>query len=249
MRTQRSLTNRHIVLDLDSTLIHSTSNMKTYANLKLYSEPKNAALRPRLYRLEMVDVVDKPGSGIVTVMWGVFRPYVFEFLQFADLYFQGIHIWSAGQYKYVHSIKEILFRDGPVQPSTILTYDDCEMTSNEIFKPLSKFYGRPTSEGANETNTLALDDRDDTFSRNHHNGIQIPVYEQGPRTSSGDSPPPTIKFIKANDIALPQLMCWLSLPHIIREPDVRKLDKSTIFTTPLIEYERQLKAYLPPPQL
>jgi hypothetical protein len=247
------LTSRHLVLDLDSTLIHSDGEMDVYKDFKLYSSPTNAELRSRLYRFDLVDVVDAPGTGVRTPMWGVYRPHVLEFLNFASIYFDAVHIWSAGQHKYVHTIKDVLFQ-GDFVPSTVFSYDMCDQTTSELFKPLTKLYAENTAMGANETNTLALDDRDHTFSRNPHNGVQIPAYEPGPtedkakKMSRAEIVKQYRADIMADDIALLQFTCWLSLPEVIKEPDVQKLDKTRIFTTSLDHYKRRLEAVSSPPQ-
>lgn len=232
--TMTSLTNRRMVFDLDSTLIHSSMDMNEYEALKLYTDPASFTLRGRVYRFDLVDVTDTPGSGVVTPMWGVFRPYVFEFLQFAVTYFKEVYIWSAGQYKYVHLIKNNLF-SGTFQPAKIFTYENCKMDVTSIHKPLEELYAS-LDDGANETNTLALDDREDTFSLNPYNGIQIPAYE----------PEFTKEGIMKTDVALLQLMCWLSLPEVMRMEDVRYLDKRYIFTTPIADYHQLLERAISP---
>ena len=72
-------------------------------------------------------------------------------------------------------------------------------------------------------NTLVIDDRKSTFSANPGNGIKIPLY----------SPPETINGIESDDIALKQFMFWLLRSEVINTKDVRTLDKSRIFKTPL----------------
>lgn len=239
-----SLTNREFVFDLDSTLIHSSMDMEAYEALKLYSDPKSIPLRGRVYRFDLVDVTETPGTGTVTPMWGVFRPYVFEFLQFMAHYCKKVHVWTAGQYKYGHTIKAQLFK-GTFQPTTVFTYENCKMTTSSIHKPLEELYAAVAASGeeagtTDATNTLALDDREDTFSLNPYNGIQIPPYE----------PELTKEGIMKEDIALLQLMCWLSLPEVVQAKDVRYLDKRYIFTTSLEEYRRRLQPVVasPPPK-
>ena len=129
-----SLTPHRIVYDLDSTLINTSMDMKAYERLNL-SDPRNAHLQGRVYRFDLIDVSSPPGTGNIIPMWGVFRPYVFEFLQFSASYFREVYIWSAGQYKYVHMIKSKLF-GGTFQPSKTYTYDDCSMHGSNINKPL-----------------------------------------------------------------------------------------------------------------
>lgn len=231
-------TNRCLSLDLDSTLIHSSVDIEELKNLKIYTDPNNVELRPRIYRFDLLDVDHPPGTGVVTSMWGVFRPHLHQFLKFAYDYFKHVYIWSAGKEKYVWKIKEQLERHTLNETGTeikfqdVFSFDDCVMYPDKINKPLSKIFA--INPDANETNTLALDDRDDTFDENFYNGIQIPVYE----------PKSTKNSILKDDHALLQLMCWLSLPEVLRTNDVRKLDKRYIFTTPLTEYYRKLTSVI-----
>ena len=57
------LTNKTIVLDLDNTLIYTADDEKIFESLELYTNPRNTRLRSRIYYFELVDVVDKPGTG------------------------------------------------------------------------------------------------------------------------------------------------------------------------------------------
>lgn len=225
---------RTLVLDLDSTLIYSSGDMDAYAKLNLYSDPRRLKHRLRVYKIEMIDVFGLPGVGEKTQMWGIFRPFVFEFLRIISQYY-NIVIWTAGQYKYGHAIVEKLFSTNDIRPVKILTNEDCSSREANLHKPLSKIYSLLPE--ANETNTLALDDRDETFQKNPYNGIQIPAYE--PRF--------TAKGIMAVDQNLQKLLCWLSLPHVVGATDVRYLDKSKIFTTSLDEYRKQLEDTMSPP--
>lgn len=90
---------------------------------------------------------------------------------------------------------------------------------------------------ANETNTLHIDDRDDTFSQNEHNGIKIPAYSP----NLDGTPEEIIESILQPDDTLLKLMCWLSLLEVRNCTDVRKLDKSTIFTTSIADYMLKLR--------
>lgn len=217
------MTKFKLVLDLDSTLVHSSGNMDDYQKLKVFSDPQVVKLRNRVYTFDLIDVVEPPGTGSTTSMWGVYRPHLFEFLTFASTYFSEIVIWSAGQFKYVHAVSDLIFDQIEPKPQIIKTYDDCHHNGTRVHKPLSDL-------NLNPSQVLCLDDREDTYSLNKRNGILIPVYE----------PKPTFGSIMSEDISLVQLMCWLSQPGVLKCDDVRKLDKSTIFTTPLDRYQRDL---------
>jgi hypothetical protein len=56
------LTNKTIVLDLDSTLICTCDEEKTFEALEVYTNPRNAKLKSRIYYFELVDVTDTPGK-------------------------------------------------------------------------------------------------------------------------------------------------------------------------------------------
>lgn len=228
-----TLTDKHIVLDLDSTMIHSTSEMNIVKELNSELET-NSNLRNQIYFLKLVDATKTEGTGSVEEMWGVFRPGVFRFLEFCFRYFKGVHVWSAGRRFYVHAIVTELFK--MKKPHNIFTYDDCDFNKNEstVCKNLSKIFKSDNHYGANKRNTFALDDRDDTFSKNVGNGILIPRFE----------PELTVENIMADEISLLQLQLWLMQPEVVRCTDVRKLDKNNIFKTPIERLIVGLERYL-----
>ena len=219
-------TNFHLVLDLDSTLIHTIDedDEKIFIKKnKIYSNSKNYELRKNIYSFEVVNVLDKniQGSGNLLKTYGFFRPNVIKFLKFCSKYFYRVHIWSAGQKKYVQAIVNELFKKNGLKiPKNILTYNDCtiDREKDNILKPLKKLFKIDNS-GCNETNTFAIDDRKDTFSKNPKNGILIPAYE--PNVSD--------KNQILNDICLLQLIKWFKSEKVKNCKDVRKLNKSNIF--------------------
>ncbi len=223
----KSLTDKHLVLDLDSTVIHSSQDLDELKSLKIYSKPKNAHLRDRIYSFEMVDVISTEGTGDSMRMWGVYRPHLKEFMEFAATYFEEVHIWSAGQHIYVYSIAECISGKTGINFDHILTNEHCDFeektnkkgqTYSYVYKPLKKFY-KSYGGNANETNTLIIDDRDDTFSKNSGNGILISRYE----------PDASPKEIMQEDISLLQLKQWLMKEDVLKCKDVRTLDKRGIF--------------------
>lgn len=212
------LTNKTIMLDLDSTLIYTSDNFDNYSKLELYSNPKHSALRDRIYKFDVIDVVDKPGTGVRSSMWGILRPHVYEFLDFCFDYFSNVIVWSAGQLRYVHAICDVLFIDPNKQPSLIWTYEDCEKCDNYLYKPLIKI-----SEQFNPSITLdkiyALDDNEITFSKNKNNALHIPAYE----------PELTPKGINMEDPTLANITKWLMLPEVLAANDVRDVGKNDCF--------------------
>lgn len=213
------LTNKTIVLDLDSTLIYTSDNFSQYESLKLYSNPEHNHLRNRLYKFDVIDVVDKPGTGVRSSMWGVLRPNVYEFLDFCFEYFENVIVWSAGQLRYVHAICDVLFTNPENQPIIIYSWDDCEKNDNYLYKPLIKISQQEIS-----TITLdklyILDDNEITFSKNKDNALHVPAYE----------PELTPKGIMEDDTTLVNLTRWLMKPEVLNIKDARKSNKTDCFT-------------------
>jgi hypothetical protein len=213
-------TKLQIIFDLDSTLINTFEEFENIKKLEIYSKSENNDLRENIYIFKIHDVMDIKEDSI-TKFAGFYRPYVLNFLLFCSCYFDKIHIWSAGRYKYVHKIINELFKKNNIKkPSNIYTYDDCIFNkNNSIFKPLGSTIFKDKSTGSNPQNTLVVDDRKDTFSKNIKNGILIPEY-----FPSIDNKESILK-----DICLLQLTQWLLKEEVINSKDVRTLDKSKIF--------------------
>ena len=218
---------KNIVLDIDATLVHTHGDDDEFLNLKLFTNPKMIKYRPRLYSMELRDVTSPPGTGEEMVLYGIYRPYLREFIEFCFEYFDNVIVWSAGKKKYVEKMCELIFTDRNKQPLLIYNYDDCGVYDDFIRKPLKKLYEDPRVKGElNEKNTFVIDDRDDTFALNKGNGILIPEYE-APLTKQGLS--------KMDDNLL-KLMAWLSIDTNNDSQDVRKLDKCRVFELSEKEY-------------
>ncbi len=220
----KALTNKCIVLDLDETLVHTNANMEELKELGLLTDPKLVDLKRRTYQLSLDDVVYKKGTGIKTLMWGITRPHVKEFLIACFSYFKVVKVWSAGKKKYVHAIVDYLFKDIK-RPHVIFTREDCDSTTNNLLtKPLLKMINNEP--GLNKymslDNTFILDDRTSVYDTvNPNNGIQIPAYRPGFN----------IRSLRTDDIAFKQLIMWLTKPKVMDSENVRELDKTEIFET------------------
>jgi len=223
----KSLTDKCIVLDLDETLVHSNDNIDQLFKLGIMSNPELIDLRRRTYIISMDDVVYKKGTGVKTVMWGIVRPHVREFLISCFSYFKAVIVWSAGKRKYVDAIVDYLFKDLK-RPHVVYSYDECERTSNNlIVKPFRKMIANVA--GLNKymslENSFMIDDRQTVYSGfvndNPDNGIQIPAYK----------PAFTIHDLRSGDIRLKQLMMWFHKPEVVHSRDVRELDKNNVFDT------------------
>jgi len=223
----KSLTNKCIVLDLDETLVHSSEKVGQIENLGIMTNPDLLDLRRRTYQLTMDDVVYKNGEGIKTVLYGITRPHVKEFLISCFSYFKVVIIWSAGKRKYVDAIVDFLFMDMK-RPHVVWSRDQCDKTSGELLvKPLTKLIENEPglSKYMSLENTFIIDDRRSVFEGyvgdNKDNGIQIPAYK----------PDFNIHSLRSDDIALKQLMTWFLRPEVMNSTDVRELDKSVVFKT------------------
>lgn len=225
----------NLVLDIDQTLVHTHGDIDNFDMLNIYKKPKRVKLRKKVYSIKLYDVSVEDGTGDEMYLAGIFRPYLKEFLDFAMEHFNVI-IWSAGRMKYVHKMVDKMFPIGSKRPHMIYTYDDCDIGKEDYLKkPLKKLYHDPELEHLkmNDRNTLVVDDRDDTFSLNRRNGIQIPEFESDMTAEEIDFHP---------DIALLQLMAWMKRPEVLESDDVRNLNKRNIFKTSLKEYAKELSS-------
>jgi hypothetical protein len=239
-------TDKYIVLDIDATLVHThdieddpdkIDPLKKFEMLNIYSDEEKLKLRRKLYVLKIIDVVKPSGYGEITMMTGIYRPHLRVFLDYCQRYFAGVIIWSAGQKKYVEELVAKMFPYKSFQPMIIYHQEDCTLIEDDegtiVRKPLSKLYKDKRLKGKlNEKNTIALDDRDDTFELNHHNGIQIPEFESD--FSLED-------ISDHEDIALLKLMSWLETKEVRESTDIRKVKKDKIFKKSLEDYNKQLK--------
>lgn len=238
---KKSITNFCIVLDIDSTLVNTFeySDVPTIKSLGILENPKLMALRSRIYRMGLEDVLEKKGKGTFLELWGIMRPHLKEFLIFCLSYFKIVVIWSAGRPQYVKDVSEIMFRDVG-DPNVVYTSDECvehvEYIGDEkivtMRKPLSKLYNDPKLKGMlKPENTFIIDDRIYSFAEDPENGILIPPY----------NPDVTVESMLTDDQALLQLMFWFSKPEVKNSDDVRKLSKREIFLTSLRDYGFSLK--------
>ena len=226
-----TITNKVIILDLDETLVHTSDNMDILKKLGILTNPKLMALRSRIGTVHIDDVLSSRGSGTKSNLWYIKRPYSREFIIFCFAYFRAVLVWSAGVSKYVKAIVKEEFKNIK-PPLVIYTRDQCiaDPVDGDLYKPLSKLLSEVPglSKYANIKNTLILDDKAATFRETPDNGVLIPRY----------SPPFTVSGIMEQDIALLQFREWLLKPDVISSDDVRTLDKSLIFTTPLAKISK-----------
>lgn len=230
-------TGHNLILDLDETLVHSMEDMDSLKPLNIFTDPKLVNVRNRIYHIQIEDVTGKKGTGESMDLWGITRPHLKEFKEFADQYFKHVIFWSAGKKRYVDAIVDMITHSeckskagGPM----IYSYNDCKFDSNNpggLSKPINKMAQKEHDLKLTLANTFIVDDRETVFIHdNPDNGIIIPPY----------NPPLTIEGIMADDPTLLQLKYWFMLPLVRSIKDIRLLDKSEIFTTPLSTYRKIL---------
>lgn len=225
-------TDKCISLDLDLTLVHTFAKISSITKVNPYTS-KNSHLRKRIYTIDLHDVVDKPGKGSFSRMWGVYRPGWFDFHDFCRGYFKHVIVWSAGQPRYVDAIVDILFPDPTFQPLIIYNWKHCRTNGDNIYKPLSQLSEDPRTKDIISLDKIYhLDDRGDTFSLNKGNGILMPVYEVKASEES----------IMKDDTHLLQLQNWLSKKEVAEASDVRTLDKNAIFVRKKITIKKKSSA-------
>lgn len=213
-----SIGQKHIVLDIDDTLVHSFFlTREQYLNIK--DNPEYGFLKDRGFFINVIDIdnSDIRGIGIITTIYIAFRPYAKEFLAFCLDYFDQISIWSAGHFRYVRAIECLLFPPSNQRYreklQKVLTRVDCNsITEKAILKDLA-------SKGFTLENTLIIDDNQTTFTRNPSNAVHIPQY----------NPKLIREHIMYDDRNLLKLIKWIQDNSVNTCPDVRLLDKSNIF--------------------
>ena len=215
-------TDRTIILDIDSTLLYTfPPEENVLPQLGIFLDHKYIPVRDRIYHLPLENLSQR-GDGTRSVLWGITRPYLKEFLSFCFDYFKTVVICTAGLEMYADAVCDELFRDLP-KPHAIFSRFDLVLDGKNTYrKPINNFIPR-VGRGMSLANTLALDDNQDTFSHNPRNGITIDRYE----------PFCTFDGLMSEDNALRELQEWLEQPHVIAAADVRELDKANIFPSSL----------------
>lgn len=240
-----TLTDKCIVLDLDSTLINTVENDDDGTNFLSRSNINGSNvtaamldLRNRIYKFDLIDI-DKRGEGVKQAFWGVFRPGLKNepisddnFVDFCFKYFKYVIVYSAGVKSYVQEVVKKIFNDEYQKPHAIFSFgdvvlkydtpeDEREKNDNfEIIKPLTKIINSHEifRRDLNLSNMLALDDLESTFSENDDNGILIPRYE-----------PSNLTECMKKDTALRDLKNWLNQDHVRYSNDVRDLTEKRNF--------------------
>lgn len=114
-----------LVLDIDETLAHSIEDVKKLNNLikgNVLTKEQLSSLKKRLY---IVDHYDKKGK-LDERLWGIKRPYLDDFIDFAFKNYDLVIVWSAGSEWYVNRMIKVLFTDaGHPKPHYVFSRGDC----------------------------------------------------------------------------------------------------------------------------
>lgn len=209
---------KHLVFDIDQCLVDISLNPQAVIDLKNDARRSNNVSS----RKQFVSFEIPLSRTEIYSMAGYKRPYLKEFMEYCQDNFE-VHVWSAGDPKYVHKCVDHIFKDLK-RPNIILTNEDIVKRGDEYHKPLSKIFAIVPS--ANETNTILIDDRSDNFIAFPKNGVHIPRYKVSPGENN--------TIVEDENILL--LTRWLKSPEFVNCKDVRTLDKSKIFSAnPSIE--------------
>lgn len=164
----------NLVLDLDETMVYTFDNIGELYKL-IETDEDFDWLSVHSYILEMCDP-NEEGCNEEYKMWGLFRPYLVEFITYAIERFDNIYIWSAGKRKYVDAIVDRIFPSLDYNPPIILNFDDTEISEEGVVtKNLQKLFDNKDCD-AKPHNTFVMDDIKDTFSQNPDNGILCPPF-------------------------------------------------------------------------
>jgi len=230
------MSERYIVLDLDATLLHTFDNYKALS--KLISGDNNLGyLKSRIYNLKLFNPSSNKNYKYYN-MWGIYRPFLAEFVEYIIQEFDDIFIWSAGTEKYVNSIVDLIFEPYNYKPKIIFHDTHCEISEDrsEVIKPLNnlfdsskQIYGSSNKNGPNELNTYIIDDRSDTMSRNITNGILIHPYNlfELPHDPNKDDVKMFIESTREMDNSLKDLIIFFDKHK--NTNDIREINKNNIF--------------------
>jgi TFIIF-interacting CTD phosphatase-like protein len=222
-----------LILDLDETLLHSWENPSFLETYQVYSDPQiyrkfhPVGSPPIAYSMFMT-IDGKPNR-----IWGLLRPYLYEFLSFAGEYFDYILVWSAGLPQYVEEIvRQIFLESGLKPPKIVWGRNKCSNYKGLYHKPISEINAELSNRHyqtfqIDPKSTLVLDDKIHTFMENPANGVLIKPYHPGK-----DRPhkiPTMTDLLDRSDDALLKFQQWLETPEVRNCEDVTLLDKTQIF--------------------
>jgi TFIIF-interacting CTD phosphatase-like protein len=209
-----------LVTDMDECLIHTwdTDVLPKKKYMQTFNTPEAYPFRHMLFGVEMN--ARNPNS----LIYGIFRPGLIDFLNYAFNRFDYVVLWSAGTSYYVHQITEYMFSKTDRMPDNVFARPFCENHTRAdeeyLIKPLKKL--QQINPAIQMSNMFFLDDNPDVSVLNRNNHLLIPKWNPDPTVAS-------CKAALAKDRYLYDLIEWLERPEVKSAVDVRRLDKRRVF--------------------
>jgi TFIIF-interacting CTD phosphatase-like protein len=150
-----------VVLDLDETLVHSSSKGVTEMK-KVKDTMKEAGQMDRYYEFKL---------GKETY-WGLKRPYYKSFLRWCRSQFDIVAVWTAGDTDYADEIVSKVFER---RPPIVWSRPNCVRANGIYYKPMDKFFR--AFPDIDRDNTVIIDDRADIAEYNEDILIEIPRFK------------------------------------------------------------------------
>jgi TFIIF-interacting CTD phosphatase-like protein len=213
-----------LVLDLDSTLILSVFGKKEVSYLKdIVSNHHNLTdrifFRTLLYGPEAI----LQGMECADEFAVISRPHLRIFIEYIRNNFEHVHIWSAGKFRYVRAIENIIF---PIDTIGIqLSFDDC------VFGERGFTLKELAVKGFDLTKTIVIDDRDDTFSENQNNALHVSRFDMPNSnvTKNISLDENLVSEICKDDQTLLRIIDWFKNSGVLTCSDVRTIPKPNLF--------------------
>lgn len=197
----RSSIPRHLVLDLDDTIIHARSDVDAYLDMGLSENPSLSDIRRETFIMKLEDVVTARGYGETEVWWVSKRPNLNLFLHYAFSTFETVSVWTAAKQKYAEAIVDNVFKDVG-RPAVLWHRGMCSKDEEgSFYKPLQDLADYM---GVGLDSMCILDDTFDTFSQNRENAVWMPKW----------SPVTSVESLRQEDDVLTKLMQMWSCDEI-----------------------------------
>lgn len=212
---------KHLVLDLDETVVHTEDDMERYYELGIPTNPNLAHIRQNTFVMRLVDVVGARGAGETEMWWVSKRPQLDLFLHYAFQTFQTVSVWTAAKQRYAEAIVGEIFKDHP-RPYVLWHWEMCKYDDNgnltKPLKDLADYMKVPLSD------MCILDDNMSTFSANKENAIWMPRWD----------PKPTIRDLgRPDDVFIKLIRMWdaMSVADHINAHNIRATIVSREYVT------------------
>lgn len=176
-----------IILDLDHTCICSffESSFEDPAQFEtLVNQVKESGFEYDIVNSFNTADASLVGDAYVSRFICIYRPYLKKFITTCFEVCDQVIVWSAGQYRYVMGLCELIFNHIPFEIrqaklTTILTAQHCEITEGRVVKDLNKHL-------SHISDPLVLDDREDAMSLNSDKGVLIPFFHYNGQKATSD---------------------------------------------------------------